>query len=248
MSDDPRMAASNGAPSDVDQPSGHIQPAQLHENRTETKKATLTDWVWSTLQDVLSPTFIAVTIGLVVLVVVGLFGGWERAAAGRDTSLPTSTPDTPVQVDPFQITPLTARWATSLEPIAYAEPGKRYIMATFKVTNTSDLPVDIPLFKEAVTIDVEGLDAVVTPEGSIVRPYGVFRIDDGLPQTALQPGLEQKLVVIWRQDESAPLPKEMTVTLASHTYRVSMLGTGKSWLDATPAVEIALPVEEVKPS
>lgn len=79
-----------------------IRKEPLGATTAPEKKATFVKEVADDLGPLLSPTLFLTAIGLVVLVIVGLFGGWERATAEADRGIPTIEPDQPVDIGPVK--------------------------------------------------------------------------------------------------------------------------------------------------
>lgn len=203
----------------------------------------------------LSPALILALIGIVVLGVVGIFGGWERATARAAEELPTAAVDEAVQVDPLSAKILGAAWATRLEGALPEEEGSRYLLLVTELTNTTGEPVHQSNFHKQFTLDVEGLATTPVdpeaaekgePEAPRTSPPSNLRVLDSLSQPALQPDLPTQLVLVWKQDDSQPVPRELTVTLHGMTFRESSLGMGADWRDETPAATVTVPVKEMK--
>lgn len=198
--------------------------------------------VWGFAKDFLSTGALLAVGGLLILLVVGLFGGWDRATAARVETLATVAPSATATAEPFAIQPRKAFHADELQPIAFPQDGVRYLMVTFQVTNEADIPTTALRNPQTIVIDAEGL--ATFDSGSVADPE-LYRLGDALAAPALQPHLPSTLVAVWKQDASTPVPDEVTVTFSGHTYREASFGTGKDWLDPLPAFQVTLPVEEV---
>ena len=188
--------------------------------------------------------------GLLLVGVIGLFGGWETASSQREEALPAISPGERVRVEPFDLTPVKAVHATQLDPILYAEDGVRWLILLMEVTNTAGFPVGNGTLQSTATLDVAGLlpsPYIELPLAAADRVVSesVFRVVDSLPQRTVQPGLAQRLAFVWRQDSREPPPESLTFTLQRHTYRTSNLEPAYDWFDPKPVATVTLPVEEL---
>lgn len=190
------------------------------------------------VSDVLTPSRILVLVGLIAVLIVGLVGGWDSVAE-VDEALPTATPSAVTNAAPFELTVKRARHGLELPPVALARDGQRYLFVTVDVTNTADQPVPASVLADAVTIDAEGLPMA----GEEPLAPTVFRVNDGLPAKALQPGVATPTVLVWAQDAAAALPDEVAITLHSHTWRASAATGGEGWMDTTALAALTVPLE-----
>lgn len=196
------------------------------------------------------------TVGLPVLTalllvgVIGLFGGWESASAQREDTLPAIPPGQEITVEPFELTAIRAGHTMELEPVLRAEDGVRRLILTMEVTITTDSPLGSGTLKRAVTLEAPGLRPSPNGQGpglpgNHVVSENVLRVVDSLSSNALQPGLTQRLAFVWLQDSQEPVPDSLTFTLHQHTYRTSYLEPTYSWFDPEPVATVTLPVVEL---
>lgn len=225
-------------PHDADAEKEH--PAD--EDAKQRKWSTL---VLGTLQDLATPANVAIVGGLALVLIVAAFGGWGFATSEVEETLPTAAPSEATTAEPFEFEILKAFTAEELPPIVPKEDGVRYVLVTAQVTNRDDLPVEALTLHDAITIDASGLAVQEVDGQEKVVPPRAYRVDDGLAQLTSQPDVTTKVVFVWKQDARREPPKKLTVTLKSHTYRRSALGTGMAWLSPEEKVTVSVPVQEV---
>lgn len=231
-----------GAPVVEDEATTPADPQTAGEDAQQRKWSTL---VLGTLQDLATPANVAIIGGLALVLIVAAFGGWGFATSAVEETLPAAAPSEATTAEPFEFEILKAFTAEELPPIVLKEEGVRYVLVTAQVTNRDDLPVEALTLQGAITIDAHGLAVQKIDGQDKVIPPRTYRIDDGLAQLTTQPDVTTKVVFVWKQDARREPPKELTVTLKSHTYRRSALGTSMEWLSPEDKVTVTLPVQEV---
>ena len=224
MSEEPRRAAEGNTP--------EKEPTRLEK----AKKA------YDVVSDIVTPTRLLVAAAALLVLVVGLVGGWDKVAA-VETVVPTATPSVATTATPFEFTVKRARHGMALQPIAYEQEDLRYLFVTADVTLRSDQPVDVGVLADAISIDAKGLDAGF----GTVATAAIYRMSDALGQRMLQPNITTPLVFIWRQSLTEPVPTELTVTLKQHVWMKSTLEDYTYWQQPTTVAELTLPVEELEP-
>lgn len=173
---------------------------------------------WDLVSDLFSPLNVLALIGLLIIGVIGLVGGWgEATASAKD--VPVVQPDQPITAAPFEITVQRARTASEFKPIALKDPEFRYLFLVVKVTSSSEIPVPAYVLSKAIKVDAAGLQTGRKASGeSYVMTPEVYRMIDSLRATTLQPGLTYDLVLSWKQRQSEPVPTTLSVAVASQTY------------------------------
>lgn len=197
---------------------------------------------YALVSDILTPQRVGLFLAFALLLGIGLFGGWDAAVTEVD-DVPRGEPGVAATVAPFRVEVRRARYGASLAPAFPARDGVRYWFVTVDVTNTSGRPVAKALLTEDATLDLPGLQAAWSSERAIPTAH---RLADGLVQEHYQPGLTTRIVLVWQQDNAEPLPDDVTLTLASHTWRASSLDGGLDWRDATPGLVVTLPAEPLQ--
>lgn len=190
---------------------------------------------------------LGIVAGLIIIGVISLLGGWDVILAKRDDTLPSVPPGEMTHADPFDVTFLRAFHATELKPSLHPQEGKRLILISLDVLNTSDTMAGWTVLTNALEPDFPLATFNNEPDGP-ADATGLYRFQDAHQQGDLQPGLPQRLLVVWKQSETEPLPAEITVTLSGYTYREASLplSSQKSWYDREKKVSVTLPVEEMK--
>lgn len=186
--------------------------------------------------DILTPGRIVLLLGALIILVAGLFGGWERVTAA-DHDTPTAEPSTPVEAAPFEFTVHRLRIGDELPPIATASEQHRYLFLLLDVTNTSDQPVPLTVLQRAVTLDFEGWEDEA--------PQNFRALDSGMTRY-FQPGVVTPSALVWQLDRTAPPPTEVAVTLNAHTWRYSIVEEDEGWFDEEPAAQLTMPADPLE--
>lgn len=181
--------------------------------------------------------------GVIIAGLISLFGGWDTILAERDKTLPVVAAGEKVRADPFDVKFLKAFQAVEAKPAFRPTPGKRWLLITMEVTNTTGQYVYSTLLIKSLSLQADGLTSEF---GLDTIDPSLYRLPDGLSPVSFQPDLTQKVVAAWQQSESKPLPKELTVTLSENSYRESSLTGEKGWFDPEEKISAALTVEELK--
>src|SRR5690606_27691334 len=125
------------------------------------KKATA--W-YGYVSDILTPQRLVLGLGVLVLGVVGLLGGWGTVSdAVEDT--PVVDVDAVFVAAPFEITVTRARAFDELDQAFYAEEGFRYIAVMADITNTTDQPVPASVLADSIGLEVQGLRTIELDAG-----------------------------------------------------------------------------------
>lgn len=192
-----------------------------------------------------SRTGLGFLAAVVVIGIISLLGGWDIIMAERDETLVSVSPGEMAHADPFDVTFLRAFHATDMEPMIRPKSGKRLLLISLDVVDTDKIMVSSTLLSRALEPNLPLATTNNEPDGQ-AEPAELYRIQDNQHQGSFQPGLPQRLIAAWWQDEASPLPTEVTVTLSGYTYRESFLDGQKSWFDREPKISVTLPVEELK--
>ena len=192
-----------------------------------------------------SRTGLGFLAAVVVIGIISLLGGWDIIMAERDETLVSVSPGEMAHADPFDVTFLRAFHATDLEPMIRPKNGKRLLLISLDVVDTDKIMVSSTLLSRALEPNLPLATMNNEPDGQ-AEPAELYRLQDNQHQGSFQPGLPQRLIAAWWQDEASPLPTEVTVTLSGYTYRESFLDGQKSWFDREPKISVTLPVEELK--
>lgn len=191
------------------------------------------------VSDIITPQRIGLFLAFALLAGIGLFGGWDAAVTEVDT-VPRGEPSVAAAAAPFEVTLRRVRYGNSLDPVFRARDGVRYWFVSMDVVNTSDLPVERSILTDDVTVDIPGLAASAPgrrPESRTVR------LNDSLDQRTFQPDVLTPIALVWEQDAAAEIPAEVTVTLATHTWRASSMDGGLDWRDPEPGLIVTMPAD-----
>lgn len=200
---------------------------------------------WTVLKDVLDPTTLVVLVTALVLLLVGLFGGWRSATAAASTEVRTVRAGQTVQAGPWRIAARKAHALPSLGTLVPARPGQRLIALSMTVTNTSKLPVHAALLKQTLTPTLKDqLDW--SGKVSKVPRVDVYRAVDDTAAATIGPSMPATYVIVWFQSTSQPAPSTLEVDVTGWTYRRSSLDGSRQWLDPTVTAHLSVPVEEAR--
>ncbi len=213
-------------------------PAQ---RMTRLKKASK---VYGLVSDILTPQRLGLLAAVAVLLGFGWLGGWNEAVAETD-DIPVVKAGDAHAAKPFEITVKKAFHADKLSPILPAIDGRRYLLVTADVVNTSDRPMLAGTLTSDLTLDATGLTTLEFRDGPVSAKPQVYRINDTLGARAFSPGVTVPVVLVWQQDTTATIPGQVTVTVPAHTWRASSMDGAQDWRDPEPAFRVTLDVAEL---
>lgn len=179
---------------------------------------------------------------------IGLFGGWDKAGA-KENEVPSVPIHQQIKANPFQIKFVRAFWfkpAPEMVNLAGLTKQERGLMVTADVTNTSQRPIAMTEVKRAFRLKVDGLHSLGQPIAADKADPNTLRASDLLGLTALPPGLPTRLVLVWIQDATRPVPSKLKVAVFKQTYRQSALDGSMRYFDATETAQTNLPATEFK--
>ena len=140
--------------------------------------------------------------GLITAGLISLFGGWDTILAERDKALPVVAAGETVHAEPFDVKFLKAFQAVEAKPTFRSRPGKRWLFITMEVTNATQQSIHRALLVKSLSLKADGLTSEF---GSTPSDPALYRLPDGLSPDFFQPGLTQKIVAAWQQNDSEPL-------------------------------------------
>jgi len=186
-------------------------------------------------------------VAAVVVLASAPFGGLATAEPTGPAELEAGET---VHAAPFDISIDRLRWSDDLG--LDEEVRGRYLVAVATLENTSDHPVYATTIAE--TVRLRGLDGLFTgrrgeetvPSAEAV-PQVLVLADASLLSSA-SPGLAYEVAFVWEQDESQPLPSEVTVEVASRTWRASRIDDQEAWFDPTVTHTGTFPVSQGRES
>lgn len=201
--------------------------------------------MYSQVSDILTPGRIALLLGALLLLVIGVFGGWG-AASDSVEEITEVEAGKAFGAAPFELTVKRAFVFDEIEGVFPAEEGKRYLSVSAEIENLSDLPVLSVVLAEGVSLDVDGLATIELDEGPHVIDPRVVRLADSLSARSFQPGLSVDVVLVWQQRTSEPIPKEIQATFSQHTWRRSVMDDTFGWRDPVPTTRVGLALNELE--
>ncbi len=186
---------------------------------------------------------LAVVTVLLLIGVIGLFGGWEPAS---QRELPSVEPLEPVHVEPFDLALMKAFQADSAKPALRHQDNMRWLIVTLEAKNTVSFPISPRLLTESVLLTAP---EVTSPGKSLehgIPATQALRYPDGLRLASPPPDLPQKVILAWQQSTAEPPPETVTITLVRHSYEDSFLYDSFRWFDPEAVATATLKVEELK--
>lgn len=186
-------------------------------------------------------TWVGFGVAAVVLAVAGLFGGLEER--GDAAAVPPVAAGEAVDAGPWRISIERAFTIDELDGAYLVDDEVNHwfgLVAT--VTVIDDEPNG--LFSHAVRLQgVEGLHR--DDDGDLAWPR-VLRFDDASLAT-LNPGVTEKVVYLWEQAKSAPVPPDVTIEVLEPTWRRDSLDDTLGWKyeELSPVGVLTVPVEQL---
>lgn len=191
-------------------------------------------WKYSqAVAEVFTPSTILFSLVALALLGVGALGGWDHVRAAS-TELPVVKAGEKATGEPFELTVRKSWYTDELQGLLTKRDGRRYLLVTGSVTNTSKEPVLPVMLQGSLAVDVPGCRTdghVTSPD--VCRPDRLLRAD-GLDMGSLQPGMATDVVAVFEQDTTSPAPAAVDVELTGHTWRASSLDGGMDWRDPEP--------------
>lgn len=190
------------------------------------------------VSDVLTPQTLLILLAAAIIGVTGLFGGWNNVATA-ERALPTLAPSATTTASPFALAAEKGVWFAEQKGAGlYPRPGVRYVMVSLRVTNLTKEPLWTATLNHALVPQLEGREQ----SGSQPAPPQILQVDDAQALQVLQPGLPYHLVVVWTQQDTAPAPTQLTIDVASHTFRVSSIDAAQDWRDPEAQASVTVPI------
>ena len=150
--------------------------------------------------DLKRPGLVALGVLLILIALIGAFGGWAPAAQGL---LPVVGAGETVNLGPWDVTFEKAMLADEVEPWGYRDPSQRYYLVAMRVVSVVDEPVSQAAFEDVFTPLYDGL----TIEGSLGTQKVVpeaGRVDLRRMIGAFQPRLGYDVWVICARTRPSP--------------------------------------------
>ncbi len=190
----------------------------------------------------------AYTVGAVLLLLTGLFGGLGKV----DPPEQPLTAGTGLTAAPLTVVVSRASTTSDLGSVGRSERG-RFVSIIGTVHNDSAETVGLDVLREVVTLTGVG-DVYQTSSGTAVglsdtaRPWGIYVVADSTLLTSVGPGLTYEVAWIYEQRATAPPPASVGVTVNAHTQRANTVDQQLQWLDPKAVATGTLPLKVVAPA
>lgn len=183
---------------------------------------------------------------VVVLGLIGLFGGWNRVAE-KKTVLQSAAAKQEFTASPLKLEFLRGFWfkdKPELMPLQPLSANERGLLVTVDVTNTSPRPVSMVEVQAAFRTTAAGLTELAKAIPAAEARPTLLRTSDLRPVRSLQPGLKTRVALIWIQGAAQPVPPNLKVVVYRQTYRKSALDGSMGYFDRTAAAQVDLPLTQ----
>jgi hypothetical protein len=157
--------------------------------------------------------------------VTALLGGFDPVRADK---VPNASLGQQVSGRPWNVTVVGVRLLPDGDPLFHGHPGDRWIavIADVEVTGQESMAVG-----DAVRLpDLPGLRHVF--------PDSVVLARDGQPAVRLQPGVPERVGLVWEQDARVPVPSVTDVQVIGETYGMSSLTGDLVWRAPEPSARV----------
>ena len=194
----------------------------------DTPRSTVVQWLAAR-----SVRQLALGVGVVVLLLSGLFGGLRQAGAEEPDTLAVGKPHLS---EPVNLTVRSVRWSDDLgEAIGPSEFG-RYLVVIADVSTDQENSVDSSVIKDS--LGLTGVDGLAEGPRVLVT-------EDRVPLAEVGPGLTYEVAFIWEQKTTEPVPTEVGLVTRSHTLRRGFVNSAVAWFDPVDDAVGTFPVTEL---
>ncbi|WP_187995047.1 hypothetical protein [Schaalia sp. JY-X159] len=188
--------------------------------------------------DLASPANLTILAGLALILVTGVFGGWNAADAQPETT-PRASSSEAVSARPFTISISDSFWTSDPSPLPGGFQEAAFFVVKARVVNTTESWIQAPLLSQAITATIPNTDLqpqsglwsnALVSDGSMGGPTA-YRVIDLQSARAFQPALEQEYWLVWELPPDTPRSPQVQLQYFSHTWRASSLDGGFFWTD-----------------
>ncbi|GEM_PF-1090381 len=188
--------------------------------------------------DMVTPTNVAVLVGLAIIGVTGILGGWQ-AIEEQPQDVPVVADGETVRTGPFAITVRQAMWAQDPGDFGLPDQGEALLVLRATVENTHGRWVEAYVLSDALSGSLPGVDLVPqsglfansrATDGGIGTPT-LRRAVDLQYASTIQPGLTQDCWFVWELPPDTQRTTHLDVTFHSQTWRASSLDGHLFWTD-----------------
>ena len=200
--------------------------------------------------DLVTPTNVLVLLGLVIIGVTALLGGWG-AIGQQSRDVPAVAAGETAHTGPFDITVREALWAGDSGALSLPDQGSALLVVRATVENTHGTWVDAVVLADALSGRLPGVDLTPqsglfansrTTDGGIGTPT-LRRAVDLQYASTIQPGLPQDYWFVWELPSDTQRSESLDLTFHAQTWRASSLDGHHFWTDRVLAAHQEIAVE-----
>jgi len=192
---------------------------------------------------------VGLALVVVLVVVVGLLGGWARDSAGvRRVAAGEDVAVTPfvVRIDSaaavYEYDGRIADDGTGLDPTTDEDDvvPQAFLVVDGRISLDDDESVSSLVLNETFAADLERTFTTSGVQLDSVEPE-IDVSGDGSSLLGIGPGLTYSIRLVYVVAD-AEVPDVLDLTLLEHSRRASSLDGTEGWLDTAPAAQLSLPV------
>lgn len=188
--------------------------------------------------DLVTPTNVVLLVGVAIVGVTGLLGGWT-AIEERPDVVPELATGEAAQTGPFAITVERALWDPDPSEFGLPDTGDALLVVRAQVENTHGSWIDATVLASALTGRLPGVALVpqsglyansLTTDGSIGTPT-LRRAVDLQYAATVQPAPAQAYWFVWELPADTPRTDRVDLEFNSQNWRASALDGHHLWTD-----------------
>lgn len=179
------------------------------------------------------------TIGIGGLLALGLTTGQGLLEAMQPPELPALAAGQPLDAGRWRLVLLEARLGAQSRPDGPPGPaGTQFLTLDLELTNRSSQSDNT--FARLLTVDPPIPGLAPNPVWWLLRDKAIL--------AALQPGLSERVRVVWRMPEGTGLPERLRLVVTGETFKPrDNLFAAPGWFSARPVAAAALPILRPEP-
>lgn len=176
------------------------------------------------------------TIGIGGLLALGLTTAQTVVDAMSPPAVPTVAAGTPIAAGRWQVTLHEASLSTDKRPDGYrGRPGTKALAVDLDLANRSSESNNVVSRILSITPPIAGLSP--TPTAYLMR--------DGALLGALQPGLPERIRMVWEVPDTTSVPETLRLVVTGETFKPrDNLFAAPGWFNPKPVAAVTLPLKQ----